>query len=160
MPIRWAISRENERVEVTGIGKIGCSDLIDLFARVSAKGAGSYRMSFDLTLGELMLSRDDLSQVASILADAGKKGRSGPVAMIVRTELALDMAVLLKQRAENGAFRIFTNSDAAEAWLADFGGSNRTYSIIRRWLPRRARQPDVGKRTHSEHPLNRRRSVR
>ncbi|MFZ5779886.1 MAG: hypothetical protein ACOY4R_06720 [Pseudomonadota bacterium] len=158
--MRWVISREDERVDATGIGKIGCSDLIDFFAALSARGARRHPMSFDLTLGELVLSRDDLSKVAGVLADAGRKGRRGPVAMIVRTERALDMAVLLKQRVPNDGFRIFTDSGAAEAWLSGFGAGNGRYPIIRRWLPRAARQPGVGKRTHGEQPLRRRRSAR
>lgn len=161
MPLRWMISRRRERAEVMGIGKIGSVDLQEFFASLAAKGATSYRIVFDLTLGELVLSRDDLSEVARILSDAGKKGRSGPVAMIVRTELTLDMAVLLKQRAGNGAFRVFTDSDAARTWLEGFGRTSRIPSIIRRWLPQAARS--LGARTArscDQRPMDGRRSMR
>jgi hypothetical protein len=161
MPIRWTISRRREHAEAMGIGKIGYTDLQEFFASLAAKGAGSYRISFDLTLGELTLSRDDLSQVARILSDAGRKGRGGPVAMIVRTELTLDMAVLLKQRVGTGAFRVFTDSDAARAWLEGFGRTNGMPSIIRRWLPQAPREPGGARttRTSAERPMDGRRGM-
>ena len=51
--------------------------------------------------------------------------RTGPVAMIVSNALNLDMAVLMKQRVGDRPFRIFTDIDAARAWLASYHESYR-----------------------------------
>ena len=58
--------------------------------------------------------------VAHRLMRYGKGERPGPVAMVVGSALNLDMAVLLKQRAGDRPFRIFTSIGAARSWLTGY----------------------------------------
>jgi hypothetical protein len=50
----------------------------------------------------------------------GMGERPGPVAMVVGSALTLDMAVLLKQKAGDRPFRIFTGIGAARSWLKSY----------------------------------------
>ncbi len=50
----------------------------------------------------------------------GRGEPPGPVAMVAGSALNLDMAVLLKQRAGDRPFRIFTGIGAARSWLASY----------------------------------------
>ena len=60
----------------------------------------------------------------------GMGERPGPVAMVVGSALNLDMAVLLKQRAGDRPFRIFTSIGAARSWLTGYQESYDPAALV------------------------------
>ena len=75
--------------------------------------------------------------VADRLMRYGMGERPGPVAMVVGSAINLDMAVLLKQRAGDRPFRIFTSIGAARSWLTSYQESydpaSFTAGLSTRW---------------------------
>lgn len=58
--------------------------------------------------------------MAHRLLQYGRGDRPGPVAMVVGSALTLDMVVVLKQKAGDRPFRIFTSIGAARSWLKGY----------------------------------------
>ncbi|MFI5000767.1 MAG: hypothetical protein ACHQK9_12880 [Reyranellales bacterium] len=122
MALFWSIFPEDEMVEVSGEGIITRADIEDYLAAMSRDGIKSYAKLVEVVLtGTLALDRDDVEHVAQSLVEYGRDGEAGPVAIVVHSELHLDMAVLLKRRVGDRPFRIFTSLMEARAWLGSYG---------------------------------------
>jgi hypothetical protein len=95
-------------------------DIDTYLAGTTGEGTIGYAKLVDVTTCTLALGADDLEMVAHRLMRYGMGERPGPVAMVVGSALNLDMAVLLKQRAGDRPFRIFTSIGAARSWLTGY----------------------------------------
>jgi hypothetical protein len=122
MALFWSIFPEDEMVEVNGDGIITRADFENYLAAMSRDGIKSYAKLVEVAFtGTLALDHDDVECAAQGLMKYGRDGEAGPVAIVVHSELNLDMAVLLKQRVGDRPFRIFTNLTEARAWLGSYG---------------------------------------
>lgn len=119
MPLQWVVEAETATVVVSGRGIVDRAFIEQYLRAMTAMGTRGYRKLFDLTHAAFEIPRDDVSAVASALAQFGADGRAGPVAIVVgMSPLSLDMAVLLKQNVETSRpFRVFTRTDEARRWL-------------------------------------------
>lgn len=117
MPLRWMRSDEFGILNVVGQGDVGRRDIEDYLNATVMEGTRSRAKLVDLTLCRLDLTRDDLESLARTLHDYGAGGGAGPVALVVKGALNIDMVVLLKQRVGARPFRIFTEPLAARGWL-------------------------------------------
>ena len=120
MPLSWSTLPESQLCIVSGEGTVTRSDIDTYLAGAIGEGAKGYAKLVDVTTCTLALAADDLETVAHRLMQYGVGERPGPVAMVVGSALNLDMAVLLKQRAGDRPFRIFTSIGAARSWLAGY----------------------------------------
>jgi hypothetical protein len=118
MPLSWSTLPDSQLCIVSGEGTVTRSDIDTYLAGTVGEGAKGYAKLVDITACTLALDADDLAAVAHRLMQYGK--RPGPVAMVVGSALNLDMAVLLKQRAGDRPFRIFTSIGAARSWLMGY----------------------------------------
>jgi hypothetical protein len=120
MPLSWSTLPHSQLCIVSGEGTVTRSDIDLYLAGTVDEGAKSYAKLVDITTCTLALDADDLEAVAHRLLHYGVGERPGPVAMVVGSALNLDMAVLLKQRAGDRPFRIFTSIGAARSWLTGY----------------------------------------
>lgn len=120
MPLSWSTLPDSQLCIVSGEGRVTRSDIDRYLAGTFGEGAKSYAKLVDVTTCTLALDADDLETVARRLLHYGMGARPGPVAMVVGSALNLDMAVLLKQRAGDRPFRIFTTIGAARSWLKSY----------------------------------------
>lgn len=120
MPLRWMRSDEFGILTVVGQGDIGRQDIEEYLNATVREGTKPHAKLVDLTVGNLILDRDDLESVARTVVEYGVGGEAGPVAMVVLGALNIDMAVLLKQRVGARPFRVFTDPLEARGWLMTF----------------------------------------
>ena len=120
MPLSWSTLPGSQLCIVSGEGTVTRADIDTYLASTIGEGAKSYAKLVDITACTLALDADDLESVADQLMDYGMGERPGPVAMVVGSALTLDMAVLLKQKAGDRPFRIFTSIGAARSWLKSY----------------------------------------
>ena len=120
MPLSWSTLPASHLCVVSGDGTVTRSDIDRYLAGTIREGARGYAKLVDITACTLALDADDLEAVADHLMAYGMGRRAGPVAMVVGSALNLDMAVLLKQRAGDRPFRIFTSIGAARSWLTSY----------------------------------------
>lgn len=120
MPLSWSTLHASQLCIVSGEGRVTRSDIDAYLAGTVRRGAKGYARLIDITSCTLALDADDLEMVALRLMQYGMGDRPGPVAMVVGSALNLDMAVLLKQRAGDRPFRIFTSIGAARSWLTSY----------------------------------------
>ena len=123
MPLCWLRSDEFGILTVVGQGDIGRQDIEDYLSATVREGTKAHAKLVDLTVGNLILDRDDLESVARTVVEYGAGGDAGPVAMVVLGALNIDMAVLLKQRVGSRPFRVFTDPLQARGWLMTFRAS-------------------------------------
>ena len=117
MPLDWTRGDEFGILTVVGGGDITRHDIENYLQATVREGTKAHAKLVDITVGNLTLDRDDLESVARTLLEYGIGGGAGPVAMVVRGTLNIDMAVLLKQRVGSRPFRIFTDPWEARSWL-------------------------------------------
>ena len=120
MPLSWSTLPRSQLCIVSGEGTVTRSDIDAYLAGTIVEGAKGYAKLVDITACTLALDADDLETVAHRLMQYGMGDRPGPVAMVVGSALNLDMAVLLKQKAGDRPFRIFTSIGAARSWLTSY----------------------------------------
>jgi len=120
VPLSWSTLPDSQLCIVSGEGMVTRSDIDAYLAATIDEGAKGYAKLVDITACTLALDADDLESVADRLMDYGMGERPGPVAMVVGSALTLDMAVLLKQKAGDRPFRIFTSIGAARSWLKSY----------------------------------------
>ncbi len=120
MPLSWSTLPDSQLCIVSGEGTVTRSDIDTYLAGTVGEGAKGYAKLVDITTCTLALDADDLETVAHRLLHYGRGERPGPVAMVVGSALNLDMAILLKQRAGDRPFRIFTTIGAARSWLTGY----------------------------------------
>ena len=117
MPLGWTRSDEFEILAVVGQGDVTRQDIEHYLIATVREGIKSHAKLVDVTEGNLSLSREDLESVARTLLEHGADGGAGPVALVVRGALNIDMAILLKQRVGPRPFRVFTDPLDARGWL-------------------------------------------
>lgn len=117
MPLGWSRGDEFGILTVVGEGDITRQDIENYLRATVREGTKAHAKLVDITFGNLVLDRDDLESVARTLLEYGLGGIAGPVAVVVRDALNIDMAVLLKQRVGARPFRIFTDPLDARGWL-------------------------------------------
>jgi hypothetical protein len=117
MPLGWTRGDEFGILTVVGEGDISRQDIENYLQATMQEGTKAHAKIVDITAGNLALDRDDLESVAQTLLEYGSGGGAGPVGMVVRGALNIDMAVLLKQRVGQRPFRIFTDPLEARSWL-------------------------------------------
>jgi len=120
MPLSWSTLPGSQLCIVSGEGTVTRSDIDAYLTATIDEGAKGYAKLVDITACTLALDADDLDMVADRLMHYGMGERPGPVAMVVGSALQLDMAVLLKQKAGDRPFRIFTSIGAARSWLKSY----------------------------------------
>jgi len=120
MSLNWSALPPSRLCIVTGADTVTRADIKAYLDSSIEEGIKSYGKLVDITACTLALDADDLETVADDLIRYGAGEPPGPVAMVVASALNLDMAVLLKQRAGDRPFRIFTSVGAARSWLASY----------------------------------------
>ncbi len=118
MPVTWSVSHDEELVVAIAEGEVRREDIEEYLAGLIAEGAMPYRKLFDLTFAPMALTASDLRALGKRVADYAKGGPVGPVAIVVGSELALEMARMFEAQAQaNRELRIFHDLPEARAWL-------------------------------------------
>lgn len=117
MPLGWTRTDDFGILTVVGQGNISRQEIEDYLDATVREGTRCNAKLVDITASNLSLDRDDLESLARTLVNYAEGGGAGPVAMVVRGTLNIDMAVLLKQRIGARPFRIFTDLLDAHGWL-------------------------------------------
>ena len=118
MPVTWSISHEEQLVVAIAEGEVVRGDIDGYLSAMIAEGAMPYRKLFDLTFAPMALAAAALRALGKRVTDYAKGGPVGPVAIVVGSELALDMARIFEAQAQaNRDLRIFRDLAQARAWL-------------------------------------------
>jgi hypothetical protein len=117
MPLYCSVVNETRLVIVRGVGRVTRSDIAEYLAetlREGTKGHGKLILLGDSTL---VLTPDELDDVARSLVAYARGEKPGPVAFVCGNLLNLDMIVLLKQRVGSRPFSIFVDAREAAQWI-------------------------------------------
>lgn len=118
MPIALSISHEEQLVTAIAEGEVGREDIDRYLTAVIADKAMPYRKLFNLTFAPVALSVADLRALGKRVAEHAKVGPVGPVAIVVGSELAHEMAKIFDEQARaSRELRIFRDLRAAQEWL-------------------------------------------
>jgi hypothetical protein len=118
VPVTWSISHPEQLVVAIAEGEIRREDVDNYLTGITDAGGMPYRKLVDFTFAPLNLSAVDIRVLGQRVADAGKLGKVGPLAMVVGSELAMDVAKMFKAAARaDRPIEIFSNIPEAREWL-------------------------------------------
>jgi len=121
VPINFTISHTDKLVIAAADGEIERADIDKYLSALIAEGAMPYRKLFDISFAPLSIGVAELRALGQRVAEAGKSGPVGPVAIVVGSELAHEMAEIFGSRAQaDRPLRIFDDIPKARAWLDSF----------------------------------------
>lgn len=123
MPINWTISHADKLVVAVADGETERSDIDKYLSALVSEGAMPYRKLFDLSFAPLSIGVAELRALGQRVAEVAKDGPVGPVAIVVGSELAQEMAEIFGSRAlADRPLRIFDDVPKAREWLDSFTG--------------------------------------
>jgi hypothetical protein len=119
VPVNLTISHDEKLVIAVADGEIDRADIDQYLSAVIAQGAMPYRKLFDATFAPMTLGVAELRALGQRVAEHAKHGSEvGPVAIVVGSELANEMALIFQSRAiADRPFRIFDDVIRAREWL-------------------------------------------
>ena len=119
MPVNWTISHPDKLVVAVAEGEVEHADVDKYLLALIAEGAMPYRKLFDVTFAPLSMGLAQLRALGTRVTEHARGGGSvGPLALVVGSELALDMARIFEAQARAGRpLRIFDDVVKARAWL-------------------------------------------
>lgn len=102
-------------------GPVNLIDGLKAIGAIVASGAVSYGKMIDLTFAPLDKGAKGIRQVSSRVASLVRGRKPGPLAYVVRSELAKEMIGMFEEQARvDRPMKIFTDRPSAEAWLDTF----------------------------------------
>jgi hypothetical protein len=104
-------------VIVRGLGKVTRRDIAEYLAQTLRDGVKGYGKLILLGDSTMVLTPDELDDVARSLVEYARGETPGPVAFVAGNPLNLDMIVLLKQRVGARPFSIFVDAREAAQWI-------------------------------------------
>ena len=117
MPLYCSVVNETRLVIVRGVGKVTRSDIAEYLAETLRKGTKGHGKLILLGDSTMVLTPDELDDVARSLVEYARGEKPGPVAFVCGNPLNLDMIVLLKQRVGSRPFSIFVDAREAAQWI-------------------------------------------
>ena len=118
MPIVWGVHHATCTVVATARGELRLADLEHYLDGLAAAATLSYRKVFDLTQGQLALSRDDMLALGERIRGLESMAPMGKVAVIAVADEAHRQARLLATHViADRPLKIFRDAEAAYAWL-------------------------------------------
>ena len=119
MPVNWTISHPDKLVVAVAEGEVEHADVDKYLLALIAEGAMPYRKLFDVTFAPLSMGLAELRALGKRVTEHARGGGSvGPLALVVGSELALDMARIFEAQARaDRPLRIFDDVVKARAWL-------------------------------------------
>lgn len=118
MPINWKILRDEELVEINVLPDVKLDDIRSCYATLIDEGAVPYRKLIDLTFAALSHGGAGIRALGERAQAVGKTMPLGPVAVVVASELAIDLvAEFARQVSLNRPLQVFRNAKVAKAWL-------------------------------------------
>jgi hypothetical protein len=127
VPVTWTIAHSDKLVVAVAEGEVTHADVDKYLLALIDGGAMPYRKLFDVTFAPLSMGVAELRALGTRVADHAKGGGSvGPVALVVGSELAFDMAKIFEAQARaDRPLRIFDDVVKARAWLDSFTAASR-----------------------------------
>lgn len=118
MSIVWGVHHATRTVVATARGELRLADLEHYLDGLAAAATLSYRKVFDLTQGQLALSRDDMLALGERIRGLESMAPMGKVAVIAVADEAHRQARLLATHViADRPLKIFRDAEAAYAWL-------------------------------------------
>ena len=118
MPMVWGVHHATRTVVATASGELRLADLEHYLDGLAAAATLSYRKVFDLTHGQLALSRDDMLALGARIRGLETMGPMGKVAVIAVADEAHRQARLLATHViADRPLKIFRDAEAAHEWL-------------------------------------------
>jgi hypothetical protein len=124
MPLYCSIVNESRLVIVRGLGKVTRSDIAEYLAQTLREGVKGYGKLILMGDSAMVLTSEELDDVADSLVAYARGQKPGPVAFVAGNPINLDMIVLLKQRVGGRPFSIFIDAREAAQWLESFTQPN------------------------------------
>jgi hypothetical protein len=117
--VTWTISHSEKLVIAVAEGELQHADVDKYLLALIAEGAMPYRKLFDLTFAPLSMGAAELRALGTRVAEHARAGGAiGPLAIVVGSDLALDMARIFETQARaDRPLRIFGDVVRARAWL-------------------------------------------
>ncbi len=120
MPIKWTISRDDQLVEFHVLPEVELNEIRECFKAMLAENAVPYRKLVDLSFASLAHGAVGIKLMGERMRDVAKTMPVGPVAVVVASELAVD---LVEEFNRQGALKrppkVFYDSKLARAWLME-----------------------------------------
>ena len=120
MPLYCSVVNDTRLVIVRGVGRVTRSDIAEYLAETLCDGVKGYGKLILLGDSTMVLTPDELDDVARSLVEYARGETPGPVAFVCGNPLNLDMIVLLKQRVGARPFSIFVDAREAAQWIESF----------------------------------------
>jgi hypothetical protein len=120
MPLYCSVVNDTRLVIVRGLGKVTRSDIAEYLAQTLRDGVKGYGKLILMGDSTMVLTSEELDDVADSLVAYARGEVPGPVAFVAGNSLNLDMIVLLKQRVGGRPFSIFIDAREAAQWLESF----------------------------------------
>jgi hypothetical protein len=120
MPLYCSMVNESRLVIVRGLGKVTRSDIAEYLAQTLREGVKAYGKLILMGDSTMVLTSEELDEVADSLVAYARGQKPGPVAFVAGNPINLDMIVLLKQRVGGRPFSIFIDAREAAQWLEGF----------------------------------------
>jgi hypothetical protein len=117
MPIHIDVSHLDRVVIAVVIGDIGADDITDLGVRFSAAGMRHYRKILDVTAGSLIIDKEGIATLATLVRSRPNAAERGPLAIVVNPANAHALEEYAKVTAEDRPVKTFHSLHAARRWL-------------------------------------------
>jgi hypothetical protein len=118
VPISLSISHEDRRVVAVVETPVTLVEGMITLGKMFAAGAYPYAKIIDLTYAPLTQGAKGIRQISDRVAQFGRGRKPGPLAFVVRSELALDLIELFERQINvNRPMKVFADRQSAHAWL-------------------------------------------
>jgi hypothetical protein len=118
VPVTLTISHEDKRAIAIVDGKVSLVEGFRAIATLVGEGAFSYAKIIDLTFAPLTQGAKGIRLIAERAASLARFRKPGPLAFVVRSELARDLVELFDQKARvKRPMAVFEDMASATAWL-------------------------------------------
>jgi hypothetical protein len=118
MPLYWVIDSRERLVTAAAEGGVRKEDVEAYLDAMAGAGAGTYRKLFDGSLGEPLMSADEIMSIAVRMRGMQQQGLAGPLAIIMPRERYDQFARLLGILAvPDRPMQFFSDLVSARAWL-------------------------------------------
>jgi hypothetical protein len=118
VPVSLSISHEDKRVIIVVEGETSMVEGMKALASLFAQGAFPYAKLIDLSYAPLTQGAKGLRQISQRVQLFARGRRPGPVAFVVRSELAREMIQIFdEQVGMKRPLGVFTDRESALAWL-------------------------------------------
>jgi hypothetical protein len=116
--IDFEVSHEDRLVVATIGADARRGDYLKFLNGMTEAGALGYRKIVDMRFASMEFKASDIRAFGESVKSWGSTGKPGPTALIVNTEISLEVAGLFREHARAlREVRVFTDHETAKVWL-------------------------------------------